>query len=204
MKSYPSISKTVQNIPVYAFDKLDGSNIRAEWTIKSGFCKFGSRHELIDSTHPFLGEAPKIIQNKYVEKLNSIFRKENYEKTVCYFEYFGVSSFAGTHKLDEPHDVVLFDVEVFKKGIINPKQFIKLFGDLHIPKLIYHGNANSELNEQIRNGLNKEVTFEGVVCKSMETDKYGHNIMFKIKSKAWLDKLKNYCKGDEKLFEKLS
>jgi hypothetical protein len=35
MKQYPSIDATVRRgILVYAFDKLDGSNIRAEWDRK--------------------------------------------------------------------------------------------------------------------------------------------------------------------------
>ena len=39
--------------------------------------------------------------------------------------------------------------------------------------------------------------------KSNEVDKYGHPIMFKVKTQAWLDKLKTFCKGDEELFRKL-
>ena len=43
MKGYPSIPREVQHsLNVYAFDKLDGSQIRAEWTQKNGFFKFGS------------------------------------------------------------------------------------------------------------------------------------------------------------------
>lgn len=49
MKSYPSISKNpLLNKEVYLFDKLDGSNIRAEWGSKQGFHKFGSLTKLID------------------------------------------------------------------------------------------------------------------------------------------------------------
>jgi hypothetical protein len=43
MKTYPSISRDIVGQPIYAFDKLDGSNIRAEWSKKNGFHKFGSR-----------------------------------------------------------------------------------------------------------------------------------------------------------------
>jgi Holliday junction resolvase RusA-like endonuclease len=35
-------------------------------------------------------------------------------------------------------------------------------------------------------------------------DYFNHPIMFKIKSQAWLDKLKEYCKDDETLFNKLA
>jgi len=44
MKSYPSIpGKHTNGIPLTVFDKLDGSNIRAEWSKKRGFYKFGTR-----------------------------------------------------------------------------------------------------------------------------------------------------------------
>lgn len=49
MKYYPSITKEIRHdIYIYAFDKLDGSNIRAEWNSKRGFYKFGTRNQLMD------------------------------------------------------------------------------------------------------------------------------------------------------------
>jgi hypothetical protein len=47
------------------------------------------------------------------------------------------------------------------------------------------------------------MTFEGVVCKGANDKATRMPIMFKIKSKAWLEKLREYCKGDDKLFERL-
>ena len=39
MKTYPSITKDIRDdIHIYAFDKLDGNNIRAEWTLISNIC----------------------------------------------------------------------------------------------------------------------------------------------------------------------
>src|SRR5690348_2974395 len=117
MKQYPTISKQTQNVPIYAFDKIDGSNIRAEWDRKKGFCKFGSRHQLIDNTHLFLGEAPDLVRQKYEKQLTDVFKKERFESAVCFFEFSGPSSFAGTHNKEEKHDVVLFDIDVYKKGL---------------------------------------------------------------------------------------
>jgi len=204
MKQYPTISKQTQNIYVYAFDKLDGSNIRAEWERKKGFCKFGSRHQLIDGTHSFLGQAPELVKSKYERELSDIFKKERIDKVVCFFEFYGPSSFAGIHVNEEKHDVVLFDLDVFKKGLMPPREFIKTVGHLDIPKIVHQGNLNSEFVDSVRQGKLANVTFEGVVCKSNETDKYGHPIMFKVKSEAWLTKLKNFCKDDDKLFEQLA
>ena len=203
MKSYPSIDRDVRNISVYAFDKLDGSNIRAEWSPKKGFDKFGSRNCLLDSSHPHLGSAIEIFRAKFEKDLHDIFKRERFERATAFFEYFGESSFAGVHDLEEPHDVKLFDVDVLKKGLIFPAKYLKLFGHLDIARLVYTGNCNQIFVQSIKDGTCEGVTFEGVVCKASDADKYGHPIMFKVKSLAWIDKLKNHCKGDEKLFEQL-
>lgn len=48
MKTYPSISTQVDfSLSYCVFDKLDGSNLRAEWSPKRGFYKFGSRTQLL-------------------------------------------------------------------------------------------------------------------------------------------------------------
>ena len=69
MKEYPTISTKIVDQPIYAFDKLDGSNIRAEWTKKQGFYKFGKRHGLVDETNLLLGDAKSLIQETYSEQL---------------------------------------------------------------------------------------------------------------------------------------
>ena len=55
MKQYPSISGKLVNTKIYAFDKLDGSNIRGTWSKKRGFYKFGTRTQMLDENyeHPF-------------------------------------------------------------------------------------------------------------------------------------------------------
>ena len=117
MKEYPSIANVVQNIPVYAFDKIDGSNIRAEWSRKKEFYKFGSRHRLLGDDDPLLGEAIEIINNKYHDDLSRIFVNQRHERCIVFFEFYGANSFAGNH-CDEPHDVKLIDVNPYKKGIL--------------------------------------------------------------------------------------
>jgi hypothetical protein len=113
MKDYISISRDVQyGLPIYAFDKLDGSNVRVEWTRKNGFCKFGSRNRLIGSDQPFLSEAIDLMK-QYEADLTRIFKDQRYESAVAFFEFFGKNTFAG-HHIEEPHDVVLFDVAPYK------------------------------------------------------------------------------------------
>lgn len=198
MKGYPSITSSVMHsLNVYAFDKLDGSQIRTEWTRKNGFCKFGSKSVLIDDSSPF-GKSIPLIQNKYGEDLGRIFRRERLDQVTCFFEFFGPNSFAGQHEADEDHDVVLFDVDVYKKGLLDPPDYLKLVGDLDIAKLLYTGRAGPLFEDSVRNSILEGITFEGVVCKVPQ--KKRTPIMFKVKTQAWLDKLREFCAGDIKMY----
>jgi hypothetical protein len=78
MKDYPSIpaagfllarSTGWPGRPFVAFDKLDGSNIRAEWDRKKGWGLFGSRKRLLDAGHPLLGQAIGLIRDGYGDGL---------------------------------------------------------------------------------------------------------------------------------------
>lgn len=204
MKSYPSIDKQIRDdVYIYAFDKLDGSNIRAEWNSKKGFYKFGTRNQLMDeNTQPF-GQAIPIIRNKYEKELSLVFKEQRWQDAICFFEFHGPNSFAGNHLETDEKTVTLFDVNPYKKGILEPKEFIKLFGHLDIPRILFEGKANSTLMDQVKNSTLTGMTFEGLVCKGQNDKKTKSPIMFKIKSQAWLDKLKTFCKGDENLFNKL-
>ena len=205
MKHYPSISKEIRHdIYIYAFDKIDGSNIRAEWNSKRGFYKFGTRTQLIDDkTMPF-GRAIPLIKEKYEQSLTSIFKNQQWRDAMCFFEYHGPSSFAGTHNFEEKMDVTLIDVNPDKEGILFPAKFIELFSGVDIPKVCYEGHVTTELFDKVKQSTLEGMTFEGVVCKGANDKLTKMPIMFKVKSKAWLDKLREYVKGDERLFEKLS
>jgi len=203
MKEYPSIEKVcVKGMPIYAFDKIDGSQIRAEWNRKRKFSKFGSRRQLIGLEGEGLEEGARLVLSKYERDLHDIFIKERYESVICFFEFWGKNSFAGNHQKEE-HDVTLFDIKPYKKGILPPREFLKMTEGLDRARLLYHGNANEQFVEAVKNRILEGMTFEGVVCKAMEMKTYGIPIMFKIKSNDWIAKLKNYCSGDELLFEKL-
>jgi hypothetical protein len=193
MKSYPSITtKIKQDTTIYAFDKLDGSNIRAEWSKKKGFCKFGTRTRLLDPSEPILGPSQDMILEKYGDDLDAIFRRQRYERVVTFFEYGGPSSFAGSHDLNEERDVVLFDADIYKKGLMEPKSFIETFGHLDIPKLLYKGEITEEFYNSVKDGTLEDMTFEGVICK-YKHPKLNSSEMFKIKNRAWILKLQDYC-----------
>lgn len=203
MKSYPHIvGKISYEFPVHIFDKLDGSNIRAEWSKKRGFYKFGTRKQMIDENHKQFGESVTLIRNKYEDDLAKIFRAQRYESAVSFFEFLGPNSFAG-HHLDEPHDVTLFEVSPHKQNMLAPKEYLKLFGDLDIAQCLHVGKINKPIIEQIHEGTFPGMTFEGVVCKAKIGKKFTPLQMFKVKNFAWYLKLKTFCKGDEDLYKKL-
>jgi len=88
MKEYPSISKEIRNgEKIYAFDKLDGQNIRGEWNRKQKFYKFGSRTQLIGIEDESWKEAIEIIKAKYEKDLNDIFIKNRWDRVICFFEF---------------------------------------------------------------------------------------------------------------------
>lgn len=201
MKHYPSIAKEVRHDSyIYAFDKLDGSNIRAEWNSKKGFYKFGTKNQLMDESAKPFGVAIQLIKEKYAADLAKIFNAQNWRDVICFFELWGPSSFAGTHNFAEPLTVTLFDANPYKQGILEPKEFIKYFGHLDIPKVLYEGKVSTELFDMVKQSTLPGMTLEGVVCKGASDSKARMPVMFKIKSKAWLNKLRDYCKGNDKLF----
>lgn len=203
MLEYPSISHKINySEPVYAFDKLDGSCVRAEFSTKNGFYKFGSRTNLIDEGHLVLGEAVLLMKAKE-EQLCEILKSNRIFKAVCFFEFWGPHSFAGNHAFEE-HEVTLIDVAYHTGVLINPKEYVELFEEVGIPNLLYTGKINHNLIKDVEKSKLVGMTFEGVVCKG-----YTHNpksrkpIRFKIKSEAWLYRLKHYCGENTKLFEQL-
>jgi hypothetical protein len=201
VKEYPTIPAEIVHQPVYAFDKLDGSNIRAEWSKKRGFYKFGKRHGLVDETDSLLGEAKGLVQETYTEALSKIFVEQRWQNAVCFFEFVGPNSFAGNHEA-EPHEVVLIDVTAEKKGILEPQNFLKTFSAVKTAPLLYHGNPNSTFLESVRSGNLEGMTFEGVVCKGKFVSP-GRPLMFKVKSRAWIEKLKMKYADRPDMIEKL-
>jgi hypothetical protein len=205
MKEYPSISREVSHhdLYFYCFDKLDGSQIRAEWCRKNGFYKFGSRGRLMDQNDPLLGEAVSLIQDGWAKELNYVYRDRRYDRAIAFFEFWGPNSFAGMHEI-EPHQTTLIDVAPYKKGILFPKEFLDLFGHLPIAKLLHQGKVNQEFVQLVQSGQLEGMTFEGTVCKARNPKaKTSLPVMFKIKNLAWLAKLKKKCGLNLRLFEQL-
>ncbi len=201
MKSYPTISTKIKPTQVYAFDKIDGSNIRVEWSDKQGFYKFGSRTRLIDENTHMLGESINLIMENFANDLAARFFKNKWNRAVAFFEFHGGNSFCGSHE-DEEHKLTLIDVNVYKRGMLEPEKFVDIFGDLDIPLVLHRGFVTEELIDEAKNGTLEGMTFEGIVCK-YKNKKNNKVDMFKVKNRAWLDRLKDRCGTNEALYRKL-
>jgi len=202
MEIYPTITTNIANQNIIAFDKIDGSNIRAEWSSKTGFTKFGTRQRLLDPTEKPFGEAIELFHEKYAADLEQIFRKQKYQRATAFLEFHGPNSFAGFHE-QEQHTVTLFDIHVYKQGLLTAKEFLKLVGNrVETAEVLYEGKPNQGFINRVKNGELDGMTFEGVVCKG-GLDNRNRPINFKVKNRAWLDKLKTKFADNVTMYEKL-
>lgn len=203
MKSYPKIAAKIEpRMHTFAFDKLDGSNIRAEWSKKKGFYKFGSRNRLLGTDQEFISEAEGIIRTNFERDLDDIFRNKRYERAMAFFEFYGERSFAGTHH-PEPHDVALIDVAPYKKGITLPIEFLSLYGHLNVPRVLFQGKITEGFIDAVKDGSLDDMTFEGVVCKGADPKNGKLICMYKVKNREWINRLRDYCGGNQALFRRL-
>lgn len=189
MKSYPSIprsaGKDFREFDAYIFDKLDGSNLRWEWSRKSGWYKHGTRTRLFDESDPVFGGAPELFRAGLAEQLEKVARDQRWDRMIAFTEFWGPESFAGSHGISDQKFLTLFDVNVHKKGLLGPKEFLRLYRDSGLtPRFLGIQRWTRGFVEQVRNGETEGVTFEGVVGKAGE----GHEIfMAKAKTQAWID-----------------
>jgi hypothetical protein len=135
-------------------------------------------------------EAVNIFMDKYSLELDQIFNSEKIFRGVdtitVYGEFFGENSFAGQHNWEEEHDVVIFDMFLYKKDFLKPGDFIDLFSHLGIPKVVYRGLLTDEFIKDVE--LNAFGWLkEGVVLKGVNENKVW---MAKLKTNAWLEKVR--------------
>jgi hypothetical protein len=191
VKPYPSIARSTgqkfQEFDAYVFDKLDGSNLRFEWTRKAGWNKFGTRTRLFDHTDPDFGIAIPLFLRFWQDELTKIAREQRWNHLIVFMEFWGDRSFAGKHDPSDGKRLTLFDACPDKKGILGPKEFLSIFGKCHIPKFFGLFKWTRGFVDRVRQGLEPTgMTFEGVVGKAGS----GHKlIMAKAKTQAWIDKV---------------
>lgn len=189
MLQYPSIKSWKNSVigkPCIAFYKYDGSNLRWEWQPKKGWFKYGTRTQLFDKNTPLYNQSIELFNDTIgpvVASTISQITRSKTERIVAFTEFFGESSFAGTHDFDEEKILKLFDVSIYKKGFIPPRQFLELFGDFDFcAKAVYEGNMSNQFINDVKMGMYP--VYEGVICK-------GVNWSAKIKTLHYLQRLKN-------------
>ena len=200
MKEYPSIPKVLNDyigLDCVAFRKYDGSNIRIEWAKKRGWYKWATRGYLFDATDKNFGDTVDIFNKTHAELLEKVIR-DNYPKAdsaIVYMEYLGPHSFAGLHdpgvlQVDnnDPKELVLFDVNIHKRGFVSPLDFVSKFGHVRSAEVVYQGRLTEDFIKEVREG--KYPVNEGVVCKGGE----GHKL-WTCKIKTW-----DYLKKIQKFF----
>lgn len=193
MKQYPSIlnssGKNFREFTAYVFDKIDGSNLRFEWSKKRGWYKFGTRNRLFDRTDEVFGCAVDLFLNTLAPEVEHALRKhKNLQSIVVFAEFAGENSFAGQHTANDEKKLYLFDAAINKKGLMGPKEFLDTFSNV-TNRVLYIGTNkwNRTFIEDVKSGAIKGVTFEGVVGKFGE----GHKlIMAKAKTQKWIDKVR--------------
>ena len=213
MKTYPSINyynKGIFGSEAYLFDKLDGSNLRFEYSKKSGWYKFGTKNCLIDEKHEMFGEGITLFLSKYGNELTSLFKNEktfrNTDKFMVFCEFLGDNSFAGWHDPNDKKDVILFDIWHHKKGFVAPSDFVDIVSkNVHTVPFLGRYEYTDELILKIKdNQLDDYDLKEGVVCKGWINKKGQDNVwMTKIKTKNWLHQIKNKL-GDKGLLSEVN
>lgn len=189
MIQYPSIKhyKHMEDRTYFhVFPKLDGSNVRAEWTPKKGLHKFGKRNHLLGQGDALFPAVEAMQQHE--DTLSEIASKNRWQRATFFFEWVGDQSFAGSHDpTDETLTVKLIDIHVYKRGFLPVTEYIKHTKHLDFACPYLGEFHTSRFIGPVRRGDFPGQSFEGVVAKR---DSRKGRIQFKIKNRAWIDKLK--------------
>lgn len=202
MKEYPKtygFKHELVGRPCTAFYKYDGSNLRFEYSKKQKkWYKFGTRHHLFLENDPEYGEAVPVFFKKYADGLAKVFHDtkawKNSDYMVAFGEYFGPHSFSGKHdpkllnvESNSPKDVVVFDINIHRRGLLGPEEFLHHFKQLPVAEVVYEGKLTEEFFHDVRNGGKYNLN-EGVMCKGGS----GHELWIcKIKTLDYLERLKS-------------
>ena len=189
MKGYPSIPRSTGQaffeIPdAYLFDKIDGRNLRVEWTKKAGWHKWGTRHRLFDATDAEFAPAIPLFEITYSEPLAKMATDSRWQRVTVYLEFWQEHSLGGYWQPGEEFHLTLFDIEPYKQCMLGPKEFLRVTKSIPTAKFLGQTNWTRGIVESVWNGQVEGVTFEGVVAKAGERHKL---VKAKAKTKKWVD-----------------
>lgn len=180
-----------------AFEKVDGTNLHFNWQQGDGWTFMGTRRDefrldelgqaAFREKHQHIADAGHVFREGLCEPLTELLgsdRCQGWNEVAIFAEYVGPHSFAGLHKVDDPKQLVLFDVEV-NGELVDPFEFVEVFSELSIARVVYQGKFTGNFAEAVCQG--KYNVTEGVVCK---TGSRGNVQMCKIKTNAYQALLK--------------
>lgn len=197
MKPFPSIPYFGEDDgqfgqPCLAFYKYDGSNLRFEFSSKTGWHKFGTRTQPFDQGHEQFGKAITHFLGVHAGPLEAVIGKHypKAESVIVYAEFHGPKSFTGKHDPDDPHELTIIDVNIHKKGFVDPQPFVEHFGHLNAARLVYSGPFTPAFVLTVQNNALPDVVLnEGVIVKGG----VGHKRwLCKVKTLAYLERLKDF------------
>ena len=197
MKHYPSIIRIDpiegHDREYYSWDKLDGSCIRCEYSHKTGWFKFGSRKQLIDAKDPVLGPAIPLFNATLAEPLTKVMRDNKWINATVFCEYHGPNSLAGRHKPGDKMDITLFDVAIYKQGLMPSRDFLRHFEHVNIPRFLGVHVWDRAFVERIRHSELDGISMEGAVGKPEN----GYPYMVKCKTHKWLSAIRQRYSEEE-------
>ena len=185
--------------------KYDGSNLRFEYSPKKGWHKFGTRKTMIDVSHPVYGSGIEMFLERFGDDMIKVFKKDKYMRSAqnitVFAEWFGAKSLGGAHRPKDPKNIVPFDVNVHKRGFLNPKEFIDSFGHLQVAELIWQGEFNDSFVDDVKKeNIDIESKYdvrasipEGVIVKGGSSHRLW---MCKIKTERYKEALKAVYQQD--------
>ena len=188
MKQYPSIGKyncILPDIKFHTFKKMDGSNLRFEWSSKKGWYKYGTRNRLMDESDPLFGQAIPIFEETLADRVEEIFVYKKYQRAILFCEFWGLFSFAGNHEQGEHKRLTVIDLDVYKKGLVHPKELVETFDVLIGSNYLGLRYWDKEFIDWVKELEPKDdggLQCEGFVGKTEVKNK---RIMKKIKTDWW-------------------
>jgi RNA ligase len=178
-----------------AFEKLDGTNLHFCWEREFGWHAFGTRRDRFNLTergiaefavaHPELSEAAGVFYATLAEGVAAVLLGGEADEATAFCEFLGEGSFAGQHKASEPKRLVFFDLALPGEAFVAPEDFVRDFGHLPTPRVVYRGKLTGQFTDDVRKG--KFGVAEGVVCKGVSK---GVPWRCKVKTDAYRERLK--------------
>lgn len=136
-----------------AFEKLDGTNPHWARDRDFGWHAFGTRRDEFQLTDAGVGEfarrhahpreAAAVFRVALADGVERVLRDhpayQEVQAVTVFGEFLGPHSFAGRHRADDRKEVRMFDVLAGPAGLVGPEQFVRDFGHLPTPRVVYRG-----------------------------------------------------------------